>query len=294
MTDTVSIVIPSYNHGRFIGRALQSLLTQSHVDWDAIIVDNHSTDDTAAVVARFADPRIRIERIHNNGIIAASRNHGIRAATGDWIALLDSDDWWTPEKLRICLGAGATADLVYHGMKIVRDDGAAPSRATVRSRSLVMPVWADLMIAGNPIVNSSVIVRRSMLDAVGPLCEARAMIAAEDLNLWLRIARRSDRFIYIPALLGTYLEHGTGMSQKDMSLVHAAATEEFVSELSPAQLRRRDAYIAYIRGRHQFQRGEFRDASDALRIAVRDGSPELRVKAGYMLFRVLIGKARRR
>ena len=294
MTDTVSIVIPSYNHGRFIGRALQSLLAQTHAHWDAIIVDNHSTDDTEAVVARFADPRIRIERIHNHGIIAASRNHGIRAATGAWIALLDSDDWWTPEKLRTCLEAGATADFVYHGMKIVRDDGAAPARATIRSRNLVPPVWADLMVAGNPVANSSVIVRRSVLDAVGPLSEQRAMIAAEDLNLWLRIARRRNRFVYIPALLGTYLEHGTGMSQKDMSLVHAAATAEFVSELTPAQLRRRDAYIAYIRGRHQFQRGEFRDASEALRVAMRDGSPELRVKAGYMLFLGLTGQARRR
>jgi glycosyltransferase involved in cell wall biosynthesis len=292
MTPTVSVIIPSYNHGRFIGRALQCLLAQTTVDWEAIVVDNHSTDDTDDVLRRYADPRIRCEKIHNDGIIARSRNHGLRAATGEWVALLDSDDWWTADKLERCVAAGAHADLVYHGMRIVRDDGARPSRATIRSRALRTPVWLDLIIDGNPIPNSSVLVRRELMHRIGYLREDRAMVAAEDFNAWLRVARITDRFVFLPAILGSYLEHGTGMSQKDMSDVHACATAEFSADMTARQRRRRDARAAYIRGRHYFGLGDGGRAQAALWIPLRDGTLELRAKSAYMLLRLMLGARR--
>jgi glycosyltransferase involved in cell wall biosynthesis len=88
----VSVVIPTYNHARYLGRALQSVLDQTYKNWEAIVIDNHSTDNTAELIASFADQRITYLKIHNNGVIAASRNAGIRAAKGEWLAFLDSDD----------------------------------------------------------------------------------------------------------------------------------------------------------------------------------------------------------
>ena len=91
-TPLVSVVIPTYNHARYLARALQSVLDQTYTNWEAIVIDNHSTDNTDEVMASFADSRITLLKIHNNGVIAASRNIGIRAANSEWITFLDSDD----------------------------------------------------------------------------------------------------------------------------------------------------------------------------------------------------------
>ena len=118
MNDTVSplvsVVIPSYNHGRFLGRALQSVLDQTYTNSEVIVVDNHSTDNTDEVMASFADQRITYLKIHNNGIIAASRNAGLRLAKGEWIAFLDSDDYWSGNKLEQCILNRSNNDVIYH------------------------------------------------------------------------------------------------------------------------------------------------------------------------------------
>ena len=165
---SVSVVIPSYNHGRFIARALQCLLDQTHSDWEAVVVDNHSQDNTDEVVGRLADPRIRVVKIHNDGVIAASRNRGIREARAEWVAFLDSDDWWTADKLERCLAFQSDADLIYHRLKVVRDDGRPPMRRVTPSCPLRTPAWRDLVLNGNPIANSSVIVRTRLLAEIVP------------------------------------------------------------------------------------------------------------------------------
>ena len=96
----VSVVMPTYNHAAFIGEAIASVRAQTFPDWELIIVNNHSTDNTADIIASFHDPRIQHVLFRNHGIIAASRNEGFRRARGEFIALLDSDDIWAPDKLR--------------------------------------------------------------------------------------------------------------------------------------------------------------------------------------------------
>ena len=105
MIPFVSVVIPTYNHAKFLGRALQSVLDQTYPSWEALVIDNHSQDDTNEVVKSFDDPRIRLLKIHNHGVIAASRNLGMREANGEWIAFLDSDDFWYPKKLETIMTA---------------------------------------------------------------------------------------------------------------------------------------------------------------------------------------------
>jgi glycosyltransferase involved in cell wall biosynthesis len=116
----VSVVIPTYNHAHFLGQTLRSVIDQTYTCWEAIVVDNHSSDNTDAVVASLGDPRIQLFKIHNQGVIAASRNMGIRHARGEWVAFLDSDDWWSSRKLELSLaGLQQGADLVYHDVWIV-------------------------------------------------------------------------------------------------------------------------------------------------------------------------------
>lgn len=97
----VSIITPTYNCGRFIAETIQSVLAQTYTDWEMIIVDDCSTDDTASVVNEYASKDKRIKYLcneHNSGA-ALTRNYALREAQGRWIAFLDSDDLWLPQKL---------------------------------------------------------------------------------------------------------------------------------------------------------------------------------------------------
>ena len=82
----VSVVIPTYNHARYLDRALQSVLDQTYKNWEIIVVDNHSTDNTAEIVNKFSGNRLTYLKLNNNGIIAASRNAALSKARGDWVA----------------------------------------------------------------------------------------------------------------------------------------------------------------------------------------------------------------
>ena len=119
MNPLISIIIPSYNHAHFLTLALQSVISQSYTNWEVIIVDNHSEDDTDQVISNFSNYRISLLKIHNEGVIARSRNKGVLASKGEWIAFLDSDDWWKPEKLSDCLELmDKSCDLIFHDLKI--------------------------------------------------------------------------------------------------------------------------------------------------------------------------------
>lgn len=99
MNDLVSIIMPSYNTGQFIEESIQSVCNQTYTDWELIIVDDCSTDNTDEVVASIHDERIRYLKNEKNSGAAVSRNRALREAKGRWIAFLDSDDLWMPEKL---------------------------------------------------------------------------------------------------------------------------------------------------------------------------------------------------
>lgn len=101
MNELVSIIMPSYNTGRFLAESIRSVLAQTYDNWELIVVDDCSTDDTDAVVAGFTDPRIRYFKNEKNSGAAQSRNRALREAKGRWIAFLDSDDLWEPEKLAL-------------------------------------------------------------------------------------------------------------------------------------------------------------------------------------------------
>ena len=104
MNKLVSIIMPSYNTASYIADSIRSVLAQTYPNWELLIVDDCSTDETDSVVASFGDPRIRYFKNEKNGGAAVSRNRALREAKGKWIAFLDSDDLWTPDKLEKQIG----------------------------------------------------------------------------------------------------------------------------------------------------------------------------------------------
>ena len=206
----MSVVIPTYNSAHFLGAAIQSVLAQSYGDFELIVVDDGSRDDTPRVVASFGS-RVRYLRQENAGV-AAARNRGIAESSGRYVAFLDADDTWMPSKLqrqRDALEAEPTRRLCYSAFVLV-DEELTPIevRRSLRHGSAL----EDLLLRGN-VVGSicTVMCERALIDEVGGLDPMLSQCA--DWDLWIRIAARTE-FIYLDEPLATYRQHGRSMSRQ--------------------------------------------------------------------------------
>jgi glycosyltransferase involved in cell wall biosynthesis len=204
----ISVIIPAYNAARFLPRCLASVFAQTLSPHEVIVVDDGSTDDTAAVAERLGATVLR----RPNGGISTARNTGIRHASGDWIALLDADDMWAPEKL-VTQAAAIREDtvLAYTGVTHFDDTGIrASSQAT-------NPISARAMIRyRSPFAPSSVLVRRdAMLQSGGFREDVRT---CEDWDMWFRLMPYGQ-FVAVPAALTLYyLYPGSASAQPDAML----------------------------------------------------------------------------
>jgi glycosyltransferase involved in cell wall biosynthesis len=262
----VSIVIPSYNHAHFLGAALDSVRAQTVTDWECVVVNNYSTDNTEAVVAAYDDPRIRLLNFRNEGVIAASRNVGIQATTGEWVAFLDSDDWWEADKLERCLAAaGPDTDVVSHPEFFFKNDIVID---TTQVADAARVAYRTLLFAGNCLSPSAIMIRRPLLERHGGFATDRELITAEDFELWLRLARDGARFAFVDKPLAYFRIHGGQNSgsivrHRDASL---AVLERHLDGLKDATVldrlrgRRARALVVYAAGRGLQKAGRFSDA----------------------------------
>ncbi|MCG9900337.1 MAG: glycosyltransferase [Hydrotalea sp.] len=265
---------------------IDSVLAQSYSNWEMIIVDNHSDDDTDQIIKKYHDKRIKTIKINNGGVIAASRNRGIQESKGEWIAFLDSDDVWFQHKLERCMSIADQADLIYHDMKIYKADEELILDYGLTSRKLSPPVFKDLLIGGNTLINSSVVVRKLLLNQVGRLDEDNEMITAEDYHLWLKIAQKTDRLVHIADQLGIYTIHGQGLSQRDTTKQLRKAVAIFIPTLSKNEQKQVESSIRYSGIRtaiHTKQSGT--NMHDCL-YCILYGTFSIKIKAMYSLFQL--------
>lgn len=280
----ISVVMPSYNHAHLIGRAIDSVLSQTYSKFELIVVDNHSQDHTDAVINGFSDARIQILKIHNNGVIAASRNLGVRAAKGEWIAFLDSDDWWTPHKLAACSPwMVGQSDFIYHKLKIVRSDSRLLQRKYIKSWQLKSPVLTHLLTHGNAIATSSVVVRKHLLDAINGFDERLEIIAAEDYNAWLHIAQITDKFHFIPEILGYYFFSAQSASRKNMSTPMRLVCTPFHAKLTQYQICKLESNACYADGRFAYVNGDYVSVTRNLVHCLKWGRFDIKLKSFAML-----------
>ncbi|HEY8290082.1 MAG TPA: glycosyltransferase family A protein, partial [Acetobacteraceae bacterium] len=208
MAETVSVIIPAYNAATHIKRAVDSALAQTHPPLEILVVDDGSKDRTAEVVAALPAP-VRLIRKPNGGP-ATARNLGASQASGDWLALLDADDWWFPDKLKSQLAFGVDAGVgMVHCLPDHRND-QVPDRLTFAH------LWAR-----NWIINSSVLIRRTAFDALGGFNEAKELISVEDYNLWIRAAASAWRIVTCPEVLVHYTR-GIGISSNSERFMRAS------------------------------------------------------------------------
>jgi glycosyltransferase involved in cell wall biosynthesis len=200
----VSVVIPLYNGGAYIGETIAGVLAQSYSPYEIIVIDDGSTDGGGGVVEAYGE-RLRYHRQANQGVCAA-RNWGVSLARGPLIAFLDQDDLWAPEKLERCVAAlegDPDACLAYSLWdELVPDEGGW----AVRPGPALSPsgiAWKDLLLGTCPLP-SAVVVRKEAFDACGGFCRWRT--PCQDMELWLRMAP-GRRFLALPDRLALWRRH---------------------------------------------------------------------------------------
>ena len=258
----VSIIIPTYNHAHFLRLALSSVCSQTFNNWEAIVVNNFSQDNTIEIVNSFNDPRIQLTNYENKGIIAAARNYGLSLAKAPIIAFLDSDDIWYPEKLRFCLEKLETGyDLVCHSEVWI---GPGDKRRVAHYGPEERASYERLFLDGNILSTSAVVLQRKWLERVGGFSTKSEFVTAEDYQLWLKIAREGARIGFVNEVLGEYHIHDGNQSRvalRNMEAVLAVFQHHRSLDghnWSQRRLRRREALIFYSGARglqdsHQFK-----------------------------------------
>lgn len=249
-TPLISVVIPTYNQSDYLRMALKSVFNQTQTNWEVLIIDNNSTDDTAKVIEEFPKLRIRVFKVNNYGSIAISRNMGCAHARGEWIAFLDSDDMWSEDKLQICSKYfSQNVDLIYHDLKVINENTEIQAGRNINSRQVKKPVTLDLILKGNTVATSSVVVRKTLINAVGGMNEAPNLIGIEDYNTWLKISELTEGFKHIKKYLGYYRIHGANTSNEKPFSLPRAAVAEFLPSLSQKEQARVEGNFLYTTAR---------------------------------------------
>jgi glycosyltransferase involved in cell wall biosynthesis len=210
----VSVIIPTHNRADVLGRAIASVLGQTWTDLELVVVDDGSTDETASVLAEFDDPRLTGMHQENKGVSSA-RNRGIAASSGRFIALLDSDDSWMPDKLE-----KQVRFMAESGFEISQTD-----EIWIRNGARVNPRFKHAKPAGwflerslelCLISPSCVMFSRDLWDELGPFDER--LPACEDYSLWLRVGARHPVGLVPEALTVKTGGHADQLSRRIIGL----------------------------------------------------------------------------
>ena len=244
----VSVVIPAHNAAPFLRETVESALAQSWPSVEVIVVNDGSTDGTAAVLASFGD-RIRVVGQRQSGV-AVARNRGAAAARGTWLAFLDADDVWLPHKLERQLASAETrTHFIYSDRINIGHLAGLPEIQSDLQYLYEGAVFAEVLL-GNVITTSSVVMRRSTFDALGGFSEDPDLPPAEDWDLWLRVAAH-HRIDVCREPLVKYRLHAAGASQNPdrMNRARIRVVERALrlpaAQRLPASVRRRAWSLTY-------------------------------------------------
>lgn len=220
---TVSVIMPAFRMGAYIGDALRSVAAQKHTAWEVIVVDDHAPDDgTKGIVEAFAaehpDHRIVLLRHERNQGVSAARNTGLHAAAGEFVAFLDPDDTWLPHHLSNAVplfGGAKPVDVVCAPVESYRSD---PGR-TWTHKAYFEPWKTEHFPFSLAIYNfiqpSAVVARKSSVLEVGGFDTEPALQHIEDYDLWIRSVEAGSRFALLPVISARYRKHATGATQQE-------------------------------------------------------------------------------
>ncbi|MCC7355148.1 MAG: glycosyltransferase [Anaerolineae bacterium] len=271
----MSVIVPTYNRADLIPYTIDSVLSQTTSDWELIVVDDGSTDDTAAVVKRYQDQDARVHYVRQeNAGVSAARNRGVANSTGEYLCFLDSDDELLPQKVAQQAGyldSHQSIGLVASGHLLIDREGQ-PLAQALPWRSYPRLDLATLA-STCPMVPHAVLLRRSWFVRVGGF--ATSLSGAADHDLWLRLAYAGCTMEWTPEILCRYRLHGSNMigDASKQERDHLVRLNHFYSQadLPPeVQEGRARAYgLAYLAGAaRKYGIGQSQAASQSLEKAI--------------------------
>lgn len=248
----ISVVLPTYNSLNYLPDAVNSVIHQTYTDWELIIVNDGSSDNTDEWVSQQSDPRIILISQENQGKSAA-RNTGIERATSEYIAFLDADDYWEPTKLEKqiqCIETKPEIGLVYTWTALA-DEHCQPTGRVISSHAEGQ-IWKEIVQTNIVACGSTPLIRRECFETVGGF--AAGLPLAQDWDMWIRIAARYP-FAAVKEPLVRYRQHGKNtsknleMMQKCNTLVLErafASTSTDVSDIRGRAYHSLNLYLGWI------------------------------------------------
>lgn len=253
-TANISVVIPLYNKEKVINRTIDSVLSQTHNNFEVIVVNDGSTDEGPALVRKIQDSRVRLINQENAGVSAA-RNRGIREAKSELIAFLDADDEWLPDFLETVLGLAfrfPEAGAYSTGYIILKDRQKSRRDIKIKGEHEKCGCYFDLFNKAGGVCSSSIAVRRRVFDEVGTFREGYRL--AEDLDMWFRIGLHFD-FSCSPKICAIYHYYqpdnacSTAVPNR-FSPLHISFLELGKNtQIDPAVKRKAKKYLSYQRAK---------------------------------------------
>jgi glycosyltransferase involved in cell wall biosynthesis len=207
----VSVVIATHNHAHFLPECLASVKKQTYTDYEVIVVNNGSTDNTEQVVKGLAWDKLRYYYQADTGSVAGPRNTGIRQARGEYIAFLDSDDLWYEEKLKqsmMIFERNIMTDVVSHDLYYVKNG----TRKFIIKSGPCAPNMFKMLLRKNCVLGSATVVKKSVMLEIGGFDESSNFVHVEDYETWLRIAYLKKNFKFINEPLGEFHAHNSNLS----------------------------------------------------------------------------------
>ncbi len=247
---SVSVVVPAYNRAHFLNTVVDTVLSQTFTDLELIIVDDGSQDDTRLICMQLAERDTRVRYIYqNNKGLPGARNMGIRAARGEFIALLDSDDLWEPTKLEkqwAVVEHNPDIDVIY--CDYAKIDEAGQVYHVVHPPDTRLPTMYESLLYYNIVHGSAsaVLIRKACFDRVGLFDEA--LHSLEDWDMWIRLAQ-FYRFAFVPEVL-VYLRQHTGQMQRNVASM-ADAYLQLMDKVSLSILPKHKDHLARVRWHNQ-------------------------------------------
>ena len=218
-----SIILPTYNRAStFLKQAIDSVVSQSYENWELIIIDNNSTDNTDELIKSFHNEKIKTYKIDNHGNIARSRNLGIKKSNGDYIALIDSDDFWEKDKLLHSYKhfKNSKTDGFCHSEYWLYPSGCQEIRHYGPNQNFL---YSNLLERGNCLSLSAIVLSKDILIKVGGFSENDSFITAEDYDLWLRLAKINSKMFFSKKIMGTFRIHVDSESRNIMKNTNAVS-----------------------------------------------------------------------
>ena len=207
-----SVVIPTYNSSKTINKTITSVLRQKYKNFEIIVVDDGSNDNTVSKVKQISDSRIRVFKIKRSGGPAKPRNYGINKSISEWICFLDSDDLWDPNKLKILSQSikQSNFDILCHNEYIFK----LGKKKIQKYGPFQKNFYKTLLINGNRLSTSATMISKKFLSKYNlKFNESKKFVSVEDYDLWMLCAKKKANFLFIDDVLSTYIVHNEGISQ---------------------------------------------------------------------------------